>query len=211
MMEQVYHIIGRGGLFSIIRQIMQSQAKYAGYYDDRSADTPDYLGSIQEIDLKALTSYFIAIGGEPNMLFRGKLLSMLRDKQKTGLNCVSPKAHIYNNARVGGGNIIMPFAHIGSQCTIGDGNILYSGVIIEHDSVLGNNINIAPGVKTGGSCVINDNVFLGIGSTLKDGITIGEGALIGAGSLVLKDVPPHTIAYGSPAKVIGANTIYRTV
>jgi acetyltransferase-like isoleucine patch superfamily enzyme len=46
-------------------------------------------------------------------------------------------------------------------------------------------------------------VFLGIGSTLKDGITIGEGALIGAGSLVLSDIPPHTIAYGSPAKVIG--------
>ncbi len=34
------------------------------------------------------------------------------------------------------------------------------------------------------------------------GVTIGEGAVIGAGSLVMKDIPPHCIAVGRPAKVL---------
>ena len=34
------------------------------------------------------------------------------------------------------------------------------------------------------------------------GVTIGEGSIIGAMSVVNKDIPPFTIAVGSPAKVI---------
>ncbi len=34
------------------------------------------------------------------------------------------------------------------------------------------------------------------------GITIGDGAIIGARSMVTKDIPPYTIAVGSPAKVV---------
>ena len=34
-------------------------------------------------------------------------------------------------------------------------------------------------------------------------IHIGDGALVGAGSVVLKDVPPHTVVAGVPAKIIG--------
>jgi acetyltransferase-like isoleucine patch superfamily enzyme len=34
------------------------------------------------------------------------------------------------------------------------------------------------------------------------GVTIGERCVIGANSVVTRDLPPHTIAAGSPAKVI---------
>ena len=34
------------------------------------------------------------------------------------------------------------------------------------------------------------------------GVTIGEGSIIGAMSVVTKDIPPYTIAVGSPAKLI---------
>ncbi|HOJ97403.1 MAG TPA: N-acetyltransferase, partial [Methanospirillum sp.] len=33
------------------------------------------------------------------------------------------------------------------------------------------------------------------------GITIGEGALIAAGSIVTRDIPPFTLAIGSPARI----------
>ena len=35
------------------------------------------------------------------------------------------------------------------------------------------------------------------------GVTIGEHSVIGARSLVTRDVPPHTLAFGSPATVRG--------
>jgi acetyltransferase-like isoleucine patch superfamily enzyme len=46
--------------------------------------------------------------------------------------------------------------------------------------------------------------FSGIGtaSILLPGVTIHEGAYVGAGAVVTKDIPPHTVAVGIPAKVI---------
>ena len=34
------------------------------------------------------------------------------------------------------------------------------------------------------------------------GVTIGEGCVIGAGAVVTKDIPPHSVAVGNPARVI---------
>jgi acetyltransferase-like isoleucine patch superfamily enzyme len=40
--------------------------------------------------------------------------------------------------------------------------------------------------------------------TVMRGVTIGAHAIVGARSLVTSDVPPHTLAYGSPAVPRGA-------
>jgi sugar O-acyltransferase (sialic acid O-acetyltransferase NeuD family) len=206
-----YRIIGKGGLFSIINELLIGKANFDGYYDDNLNEGPNYRGSFREIDLNADLNYFLAIGGENNMLLREKLMNQIASSGKMLMNCISEKAHLYGNAKIGSGNIVMPFAHIGSQCIIGNGTIIYSGTIIEHDSIVGNNVILTPGVSTGGGCCIGNNVFIGIGSTLSDGVTVGEGSIIGAGSLVLKDVPRGVLVYGSPAKVIGLNTIYRKI
>ena len=50
--------------------------------------------------------------------------------------------------------------------------------------------------------VIKDDAHIGIGSIIMPGVTIGEGAVIGAGSLVTHDIPPYSLAVGSPAKVV---------
>ena len=34
------------------------------------------------------------------------------------------------------------------------------------------------------------------------GVTIGEGAVVAGGAVVVKDVEPHTVVGGNPAKVI---------
>lgn len=54
------------------------------------------------------------------------------------------------------------------------------------------------------SCIIRKNALIGMGSIILDGAEIGEGAFVGAGSLVTqgKKIPPNTLAFGRPAKVI---------
>lgn len=50
--------------------------------------------------------------------------------------------------------------------------------------------------------VIEDDVWLGSGVVVLDGVKIGRGAIIAAGAVVTKDVPPHVVMAGVPARVI---------
>ena len=52
---------------------------------------------------------------------------------------------------------------------------------------------------------IKDNVWIGMNVIVLKGVTIGEGSIVAAGSLVIKDVPPHSLVAGVPAKVIKTN------
>jgi acetyltransferase-like isoleucine patch superfamily enzyme len=51
---------------------------------------------------------------------------------------------------------------------------------------------------------------IGTGSILLPGVTVREGAVVAAGSVVTKDVPPHTVAGGVPARVIRHLKPYET-
>jgi maltose O-acetyltransferase len=53
---------------------------------------------------------------------------------------------------------------------------------------------------------IGDNAWLGASVTVGPGVTIGRNSVIGAGSTVLRDVPDHVVAAGSPAVVIRTTT-----
>lgn len=61
---------------------------------------------------------------------------------------------------------------------------------------------IAAGCTFSDQILIGDNVWIGACVTILGNVEIGYGAIIGANSLVLDDIPPLSIAVGSPAKVI---------
>lgn len=50
--------------------------------------------------------------------------------------------------------------------------------------------------------VIEDGVWIGTRSMILAGVRIGANSVIAAGSIVTRDVPPHSLAAGIPAKVI---------
>ena len=52
---------------------------------------------------------------------------------------------------------------------------------------------------------IGDHVWLCSGCTIMPGVTVGEGSVVAANATVTKDVPPHSLVGGSPAKVIKEN------
>lgn len=48
---------------------------------------------------------------------------------------------------------------------------------------------------------IGNDIWIGTNCVVRQGIKIGDGAVIGANSFVNKDIPPYTIAFGSPVKI----------
>lgn len=50
--------------------------------------------------------------------------------------------------------------------------------------------------------IIQDNVWISSNCIILRGVVIGEGSIIGANSVVSNDIPPYSVAVGSPAKVI---------
>jgi acetyltransferase-like isoleucine patch superfamily enzyme len=50
--------------------------------------------------------------------------------------------------------------------------------------------------------VIEDDVWLGAGAVITDGVRVGKGAVVAAGAVVTRDVAPHTVVGGVPARVI---------
>ena len=49
---------------------------------------------------------------------------------------------------------------------------------------------------------ICDDVWIGRRATVLKGVTIGEGAVVGSNAVVTKDVGPHTVVVGNPARVV---------
>lgn len=49
---------------------------------------------------------------------------------------------------------------------------------------------------------IEDDVWVGANAVILPGVTIGEHCVVAAGAIVTKDVPPHSLVAGVPAKVI---------
>lgn len=65
-----------------------------------------------------------------------------------------------------------------------------------------NAMNIQHGTFSFGQIKVGKNARIGAYSVILPGVSIGEGSIIGANSLVSEDIPPFSIAFGSPAKVI---------
>ena len=49
---------------------------------------------------------------------------------------------------------------------------------------------------------VGNNVWFGANTIVLPNVKIGDNVVIGAGSVVTKDIPPNTLAYGSPCRVI---------
>jgi serine O-acetyltransferase len=100
---------------------------------------------------------------------------------------------------------IHPGAKIGSRFFIDHG----SGVVIGETTEIGDDVLLYQGVVLGGVSLkkekrhptLGNNVMVGAGTIVLGPIVVGDGAKIGAASLVVKDVPPNSIAVGVPARV----------
>jgi acetyltransferase-like isoleucine patch superfamily enzyme len=80
---------------------------------------------------------------------------------------------------------------IGADCAIA-----WDVVIIDSDEHWREGVEMVQPVRIG------DHVWIGARAIVLKGVTIGDGAIVAAGAVVTRDVPPHAIVAGNPARVI---------
>lgn len=124
---------------------------------------------------------------------------------------------IGDESKVGAFVEIQKNAVIGARCKISSHTFICEGVTIEDEVFVGHGVmfindrypragNDNGSLQTEADwkvipTVIKNRASLGSGCIIMCGVTIGEGALVGAGAVVTRDVPPHTIVKGCPARL----------
>jgi UDP-2-acetamido-3-amino-2,3-dideoxy-glucuronate N-acetyltransferase len=109
-------------------------------------------------------------------------------------------------------------AVVGRRCKISSHTFICEGVHIEDDVFIGHNVtfinDLYPRATSASGKMqteedwkvietfVRKGASVGSSATILAGVTIGEFAIVGAGAIVTKDVPPHTIVAGVPAKIL---------
>jgi UDP-2-acetamido-3-amino-2,3-dideoxy-glucuronate N-acetyltransferase len=111
-------------------------------------------------------------------------------------------------------------AKIGARCKISSHSFVCEGVTIEDEVFVGHGVMFIndrfPRATTDAGDLqgrtdwkmeptrVCQRASIGSHATILCGVTIGEGAMIGAGAVVTRDVPPHTVVIGVPARITSA-------
>jgi sugar O-acyltransferase (sialic acid O-acetyltransferase NeuD family) len=94
------------------------------------------------------------------------------------------------------GAIIQADAVVGKHC------IVNTGASVDHECVLEDFVHISPHATLCGNVSVGEGAWIGAGATIIPGVKIGAWAVVGAGAVVVRDVEPHTVVAGVPAKVM---------
>lgn len=131
----------------------------------------------------------------------------------------------YRKFSLGDYSVVESFACINNA--VGDVQIGDYTRIGLHNTIIGpvrigNNVNLAQGITvtalnhnfddtnkrideqgvSTNAVTIEDDVWIGANAVILPGVTIGNHCVVAAGAVVTKDVPPHSLVAGVPAKVI---------
>ena len=127
-------------------------------------------------------------------------------------------SHILSGATIGeacsfGQNcVVSPKVKIGNGVKVQNNVSIYEGVEIEDDVFLGpsmvftNVINPRAFIQRKDEfkkTLLKKGCSVGANATIICGVTIGEYAMIGSGAVVTKDIKPHALMVGVPAKQVG--------
>jgi acetyltransferase-like isoleucine patch superfamily enzyme len=109
-------------------------------------------------------------------------------------------------------------AVVGRRCKISSHTFICEGVTIEDYVFVGHGVTFVndtyPRATTPAGelqttadwkvepTIVKTGASIGSGATILSNLVIGEHAIVGAGSVVTRDVPPHAIVAGNPARVL---------
>ena len=131
---------------------------------------------------------------------------------------VYASAIVHPGARLGLDVVIGAFTYVAEGAIVGDGSrvqgntSLFAGVVIGEDVLVGPSATFTnvrhpraafPRAPDYATTRVDDGATLGAGSVLVAPVHVGSNAVVAAGAVVVRDVPPHAIVAGNPARTIG--------
>ena len=132
---------------------------------------------------------------------------------------IRENAQIAENCIIGQGAYIGVGVKIGRNCKVQNNALIYEPAVIEDGVFIGpavvlTNDHFPRAVNSDGTIkspsdwsatgvIVRTGASIGANSVCVAPVTIGEWSLIGSGSVVTKDVPPHALIVGNPARQVG--------
>lgn len=165
----------------------------------------------------------VHISSKSNLEIKKLAFNRQWDNIRIRNNLIPGQLYISDNTSVIIGNVSF---YSGSRLTINKGaSFVFKSGYVNSESIIecfdrieiGENVIIServqirdsnnhdmcyPGYKINSPVIIGNNVWIGLGAIILSGVNIGEGAVVAAGAVVTKDVPPHSLVGGCPAKVL---------
>jgi serine O-acetyltransferase len=115
-----------------------------------------------------------------------------------GMSVVWGGAEIHPAARIGPGLLL----NHSQMVVIGEGVTIGRNVRISHGVSIGGDVGRGASEAAAGWPVIKDGVSIGLHAIVMGPLTVGEHAVVSAQALVVRDVPPHALVAGAPARVV---------
>jgi dTDP-4-amino-4,6-dideoxygalactose transaminase/acetyltransferase-like isoleucine patch superfamily enzyme len=125
--------------------------------------------------------------------------------------------HVREGAKIGANCVLGKDVYIDHYVIIGNGVKIQNGVSVYHGVTLEDEVFVGPNVVFTNDLlprsthttwrvvetVVERGASIGANATIVCGVRLGTYCMVGAGAVVVKNVPPHALVVGNPAKPIG--------
>lgn len=116
-----------------------------------------------------------------------------------------------NGIRIGNHNTLREYVQVHqgwhAVTILEDDVFIMNQSYVAHDCVVESGVTLASSVLLAGHVRVGASANLGLGTMVHQRRYVGVGAMVGMGSVVTRDLPPYAKAYGSPARIHGANVV----
>jgi carbonic anhydrase/acetyltransferase-like protein (isoleucine patch superfamily) len=149
----------------------------------------------------------------PKFLFVGNTLNYLGKRPRIGKEVfIAETARVIGDVEIGElssiwfGSILRGDINrvvVGHHTNIQDNSVCH--VADEYPCIIGNFVTAGHGTILHG-CTLADEILIGMGAVLMNGVVVGKQSIIGAAALLTEglQVPPGSLVYGAPAKVVSS-------
>jgi sugar O-acyltransferase (sialic acid O-acetyltransferase NeuD family) len=205
-------VVGAGGFgretVEAVRALNSAGAcwRLAGYLDDEPArhgtviDGVPVLGSTEQLGNMADVSVVVCTGRPDDYVSRPRIVEKLCLPSERYATIIHPSASVSSTSRVGPGTVLLAQTVLTAAVTVGSHVAIMPHVTLTHDDVIDDFATMASGVRLGGNVHVGRCAYVGAGALVRENRSIGSCALVGMGAIVTRDIPPHEVWAGVPAR-----------